>query len=177
MSTRLALANITYLEQGIELLSAIDDAAYTHAEPPLYTSGVGGHYRHCIDHYIQLLAGLPEARVDYDARSRDRSLESRREAAIAKSREIQSQLEALAGSAESLPLQTRMDCGDGRRREARWEQSTLGRELQFMVSHTTHHFALIALILRHQGIEPGADFGVAASTLQHSRRRQPAPAG
>jgi hypothetical protein len=41
--------------------------------------------------------------------------------------------------------------------------------LQFLLSHTVHHFALMALILRAQGADPGDDFGVAPSTLEHRR--------
>ena len=169
MPSRLALANVAYLEQGLVLLARIDDAAYTACSPPLYSSGVGGHFRHCLDHYQQLLTGLPEGRVDYDARSRDRRVEHDRSLAQQRGREIAAALAALDAGLEGKGLQTRMDCGDGQHRDARWERSTLGRELQFMVSHTTHHYALIALILRHQGIEPGPNFGVAASTLQHAR--------
>jgi hypothetical protein len=44
------------------------------------------------------------------------------------------------------------------------------RELQFLLSHTVHHYALMALILRLQGFNPAAEFGVAPSTLQHWER-------
>lgn len=169
MPSRLALANVAYLEQGVALLSRIDDAAYTACSPPLYGSGVGGHLRHCLEHYRQLLDGLSEGRVDYDARGRDRRVERDRGLALRQAKAIASALTALEEGLEGQVLMTRMDCGDGMRRETHWQRSTLGRELQFMVSHTTHHYALIALILRHQGIEPGPTFGVAASTLQHAR--------
>ena len=42
-----------------------------------------------------------------------------------------------------------------------------GRELLFLISHTVHHFALIAFMLRSFGIEPGDKFGVAPSTLRY----------
>jgi hypothetical protein len=43
----------------------------------------------------------------------------------------------------------------------------VGRELQYLLSHTIHHYAIIGSILRAQGVEPGPDFGVAPSTLRH----------
>ena len=46
-----------------------------------------------------------------------------------------------------------------------WSRSSLLRELQFALSHTVHHYAIIARQLRERGAEPGADFGVAPSTL------------
>jgi len=45
--------------------------------------------------------------------------------------------------------------------------STLCRELEYLQTHTVHHYALIAMILRLQSVEPNANFGVAPSTLQH----------
>jgi len=50
-----------------------------------------------------------------------------------------------------------------------WSLSTVHRELQFLGSHTTHHFALIAVLLRTLGHEPPAEFGVAPSTLRQWR--------
>jgi uncharacterized damage-inducible protein DinB len=169
MAHRLALANIRFLEQGIALLASIDDRTYTRTDPALFRSGMGGHMRHCLEHYAQLLEGLDSGLVDYDARSRDRRVEHEREAAIARSREIIAGLAQLQSADAAQRLRIRSDCGDGHHREATCKDSSLGRELQFMLSHTTHHFALIAIILRLQGIEPGEDFGVASATLLHNR--------
>lgn len=169
MARRLALANIRTLQQGIALLGAIDDQSYSHTDPPFYRSGVGGHFRHCLEHYTRLLEGLDSGLVDYDARSRDLRIECEREAAIARSQEIIAGLAGLESADPARPLQLQGDCGDGHRREASRQATTLGRELQFMLGHTTHHYALIAILLRLQGIDPGADFGLANSTLLHAR--------
>lgn len=50
--------------------------------------------------------------------------------------------------------------------EPDWSDSSVKRELQFLVSHTVHHYALIKELLRREGFDPGAEFGVAPSTLQ-----------
>ncbi len=57
--------------------------------------------------------------------------------------------------------------------------SSLRRELHFLLSHTVHHYALIAMILARHGVEVEPDFGVAPSTLRHwARQEQSAkPAG
>jgi len=49
--------------------------------------------------------------------------------------------------------------------------STVRRELQYLQSHTIHHFALISMILRLQGLRPADDFGVAPSTLQYLQKQ------
>jgi len=48
-----------------------------------------------------------------------------------------------------------------------WQSSSLGREFQFLISHTIHHFALIAGLCRLHGVSICNDFGVAPSTLRH----------
>jgi hypothetical protein len=64
-------------------------------------------------------------------------------------------------------LNVLVDCGESRERVL--SASTALRELQFLVSHTVHHYAVIALILRARGLEPGPDFGVAPSTLKYEQ--------
>ena len=44
------------------------------------------------------------------------------------------------------------------------------RELQFLVSHTIHHYALIGVLLAAEGFDVSLEFpefGVAPSTLTH----------
>ena len=48
--------------------------------------------------------------------------------------------------------------------------SSTSRELQSLMSHTTHHFALIAMMLRTRGLSVERDFGVARSTLRYQER-------
>jgi hypothetical protein len=48
-----------------------------------------------------------------------------------------------------------------------WMPSTLGRELEFLRSHTVHHYALIALIFRAHEASVPSSFGVAPSTLRY----------
>ena len=45
-------------------------------------------------------------------------------------------------------------------------ESTLERELQFLLNHGLHHFALIAVGLRLRGRAVPTDFGLAPSTVR-----------
>ena len=194
MPHRLKAANIILLEQGKDLLQDISDEMFLRAKPPFYKSGIGRHFRHILDHYKSVLDEFrsqhgisnrerdasPSAKsglkVDYDARSRDLNLEEDRELTIDVIDEIIQDLEGLSTKDMSSALKTKMDCGDGQSPNALWTRSSLGRELQFMQSHTTHHYALIAMILRDQGYEPPSRFGIASSTLLHENKAC-APAG
>ena len=46
------------LRQGETLLGALDDASYAARIPAAFNSSVGGHYRHCLDHFRSVFDGL-----------------------------------------------------------------------------------------------------------------------
>lgn len=169
----LAEDNIAYLEQGVALLQRIDDAAYTRGHPAAFSSGFGPHLRHCLDHYERFLAGLPAGRVDYDARGRDPRTETDRAFALEKIRAVIAGLRAIAPSQADQPIEIKLDCGEDTDSATWWSKSTVRRELQFLVSHTVHHYALIAFILRTFDVDTGAEFGVAPSTLRYQQSRAP----
>lgn len=162
--------NVHYLEQGARLLEAIDDALYA-AHPPIAMSPVGGHLRHCIDFYLSFLDGAGGNEIDYDARKRDPRLETDRRYALDAVRSLMARLRAFPADATDHPLRVAMDRGEGEQGEAAWAGSTIRRELQFLRSHTVHHYALIAAVLQLLDFAPPADFGVAPATLAYRRRR------
>lgn len=182
MTERVALvaSNVAFVQQGIALVEAIDDAAFVRTAAPMYTSGVGPHLRHCVDHYVSFLLGYRDGAIDYDARGRDAAVETDRAAAR---RALDRVLDGLCEmTADDLSRAVRIACecspweDDALVAAATHERandscaSNVGRELMFLVSHTVHHYALIAQILRHQAIEVPRGFGVAPSTLSHRRR-------
>lgn len=166
----LAADNLAVLGQSIALLEQIDDELYTRIDQQIFRSCVGTHMRHLLDFYGSFLRGLPSGRIDYDSRQRDLLVEQQRGAAIARLREIVAQLETLPFSDGMMPLLARQDSSLLAEDTAAWGQTSLARELQALVSHTIHHYALIAVLLRRHGFEPDPDFGVAPSTLLHWKR-------
>ncbi|MCB1037805.1 MAG: DinB family protein [Acidobacteria bacterium] len=170
-ATRTLIAqNIEFLRQGRRLIEALPDTLYRDGVPPLGKSGVGGHFRHCLDFYSCFAAGLESGRVDYDLRSRDSVLESDRMEALGTIDSAIRTLDSLTERSPELPLEVSVDCPGEALGGPFWSRSTLLRELQMLSGHTVHHYALIAMLLRARGFDPGADFGVAPSTLDFERR-------
>jgi uncharacterized damage-inducible protein DinB len=158
---------IRALEQCQALVGRLDDRLYAETNGLPIQSGVGEHLRHCLDFFQSLIAGIGTGRVDYNRRERDPLVASDRAWASARIEVIIEELRSLAAVEGDTPLLVSPEdaCGTDV-----WCASTLARELQFLLSHHVHHNALIALILRLQGFEPGEGFGVAPSTLAHWRR-------
>lgn len=173
--------NHAVLQQGAALVRDLDSGAYTQNAPHLALSGVGPHLRHVVDFYERLLAPLengvngsdPAIRIDYDARARDPRMETDpQHAHLVLERTIE-RLRAVIDHPAVVHGKSVQVRADG----SPWIESTVVRELQSIVSHTVHHFALIAIAVRAQGGTVEPEFGVAPSTLRHwreERAREPA---
>jgi len=162
--------NLEVLRQGVDLLRLMDDGVYGAGNPATARSPVGAHFRHVLDHYRSFLSGLATGEINYDARERNTPLERDRELAIAAALGYIADLERLPAELADRPVRVNLrsvaaadGCPD-------WSASTIKRELQFLVSHTVHHYALIKELLRQEGLEAGEAFGVAPSTLAARRR-------
>lgn len=173
MSTSALISyNVAYLEQALVLLDDVTDEQYTECRRPFFNSGIGEHLRHIVEHYQCFLAGLDDRRIDYDGRKRDRKISGDLEYAGEVIRQL---IAAFKGRLVSdFDVQVRLDGSDDDSDVDPWSRSTIRRELQYLQAHTVHHYALIAFILRLQGCEPSAEFGVAPSTLRHRRAIEPA---
>ena len=165
------------LKQGIRLMAQMAPELYTRKHESCYGSTVGGHVRHNLDHFLCLESGLAAGKVDYDARDRDEFLETNPAYAAAKMEELISFTHTLVGANLDQALLVKMDSGIDHAEEDHWSPSSLRRELQFLISHTIHHYALIATLCTREGLDLPADFGVAPSTLRfrNSRDAQCAP--
>lgn len=163
--------NLYYLQQAVSLIERLDDDLYARNDLPYAASGVGKHIRHVIGFYECLLRGRG-SRVDYDRRQRDPDVETDRSAARERIIGVQTQLKQLLPEDDSS-LWVR--CDERLQGAARdpFTASTLSRELQFLVSHTIHHWAIVALILRTVDHPVPPDFGVAPSTLLSGSRNRP----
>ena len=157
-------SNIGFLHQGESLIRRLEEGLFTGASELVPGGTVGSHFRHCLDFYVSFLRGLETGNVDYDSRDRTPQWETSPERALGALARVVQDLEVLRAEDALRPLQVR---GDGPQDEEGWSRSSVGRELQYLLSHTIHHYAIIGFILRAQGFEPGPDFGVAPSTLRH----------
>ncbi len=163
--------NLTCLKQGTDLIARMSKEQYSTKVAQCFNSSVGEHFRHIIDHYTSLMDGSADdqgdvRRLDYDSRRRDREVELNPEAGISRLEQVCSFLEKLDLEAGTR-LEIKMDTGSDI--EDQWAPSTLLRELQFLLSHTVHHYALIATMNAFNGVATPEEFGIAPSTLAHRR--------
>jgi hypothetical protein len=163
-------ANVYVLNQARELLRKLDDHVYG---APAFgpRSAVGVHLRHAFDFYTLFFVGLAGGKIDYDRRARDKRVEQDRQLALDRCDELIAQLHALEAVDLDTPLLVKVDIGDDPGDDDCYAQSSLRRELQSLIGHTIHHYALITYLLKAQGIDPDPAFGVAPSTLDFWERQ------
>lgn len=162
-----ALAAI--LDQLADLLGTLDDDDYARKPVGVVPSSIGGHVRHCLDHVEALLSGLPHGLLDYDARRRDTAIERCRRSALAALAGLREELLGRSWPEMNRPLRMKLllDASSAPVEVV----SSLGRELSFVLSHTIHHNALVAVLVRLQGGEVPPRFGYAPSTVAHEEQR------
>ena len=158
------------LEQGAELAADLELETFACPSALAPNGSVGAHLRHVGDAVASLLTGLENRSIDYDRRERDERTERDPVRARARLLALGAEVRRLETRDPALPLAVRAESsavGDA------WQRSSLARELGALLSHTVHHYALIAVLLRAQGVEPPQDLGVAPSTLAHWHERAP----
>lgn len=151
------------LTQLADVVATTDPGAYV-ARPAAAVSGsVGEHVRHLLDHVAALTDAVPGDTLSYDHRDRGTVVERHTAAALHEIARLQRRLAAWREElAVPMPMEvvTRLTpAGDS---VIAWSTST--RELAFVINHTIHHQALIAVLLAWQGVRVPPRFGVAPST-------------
>lgn len=161
--------NIGVLQQGAALIMRCAD------EGVAFSAFVGPHLRHIVEHYeaFVLAVAVRHARkpegcaVHYDGRPRDRRFERDADYALQRIAALQAMLFAL--DHQALPGAVDIHLYGGLAGEQAFvTASSPERELMFLASHATHHFALVKTRLEQLGVVLGASFGQAPATVRHA---------
>jgi hypothetical protein len=161
-------AAVESLRQGEQLLSSISDEHYRSKLPVAFNASIGGHYRHCLDHFRILLEAVNSDEVNYDHRERGTLVESDRFAALNATRELLEGYEKLSGTLVMRPIDV-VSKTSYLTQASQVSPSSVGREIMYSVAHAVHHYALIGIMGGIMGLTMPPGFGVAPSTLKHKR--------
>lgn len=168
---RIIAAAASILAQGEDLLDALSVEDYTRRVPLAFNGCIGGHYRHCLDHFTSLLRGVDTDEVDYDHRERDARTESQPDFALALTRQMRARLEQLPPGMLDAPMKARCEVSYAHG-DSPVTGSTLGREMVYAIAHAIHHYALISVMARLMDVMVPDHFGVAPSTVAHQKKQQ-----
>ena len=131
------------------------------------SGSVGEHVRHVLDHVSSLVAAGPSAVLSYDHRRRGTAVEADPGAAVREMMQLDAALERWADRSLDEPVTVAAVMSTDGQPVIGW--STLSREVAFVMSHTIHHQAIVALLLEQQGSHVLDErFGLAPSTPQRN---------
>ena len=150
-----------HLQSLRELVAGLGAGRYC-ATPSRASGSVGEHVRHCVDHARALLAAVSDGRLTYDSRLRGTRVETDPLFAANAIDAVCADLESLEALDldRLLRLDTRLHDDVGPSPIV----TTLGREIAFVVQHTIHHCAIVAVLLDTLGETLPTRFGYAPST-------------
>ncbi len=163
--------NINQLSAGMDLLKIISNDSYVFAENSLspWMSGIGKHFRHIIDFYDRFVNQVPS--VNYDLRKRDLEIETSKDAALSKLKSLKEQLAVFKNMDSSLKIVLYQ--GDiPNSKNSNSVNSSLGRELRYLIEHTVHHYAIISMFIKHLGYSVPYGFGMAQSTIEFEAKNE-----
>jgi uncharacterized damage-inducible protein DinB len=159
-------ANVTalvrLLDQLKDVIDRVDDTTFAEAPPGRPSGSVGAHVRHCLDHVQAFLDGIDAGTLCYDHRNRGTRAEVHRDAALARIGALTGRLLDVDPRALDRSLCVTVQLDPAGASCSVW--SSAGRELTFVISHTIHHHATMAVVLAECGTDLPTRFGVAAST-------------
>jgi hypothetical protein len=152
------------VRSGTAVIGTIEDHIYRTGEAG--GGSIGEHFRHNLDFVNSFLNGVTERRIDYSRRTRDIRVESNRAYAIGCFKFAVRRFRSISDELlESMVLvRSEIDA-------SQWHASSIAREVEFVLSHTVHHHALIAEKLKCNGLPVPEGFGVSSSTLQYWSQR------
>ena len=160
-----ALARL--LDDLATVLRQVSPAAYTARSFPRVSGSIGQHVRHILDHVAGLCATVRSGVLSYDGRERGTEIEADLSAALRTIRHLQGTLTQFDDCDENAPITLTAVVAHGAAPVA--ARSTLAREILFVISHTVHHQALIAVLLSAAGRRVPDAFGLAPSTPRSAR--------
>lgn len=168
--TALRNATLEALDQVTQLITACDGPLYN--EPaPNSQSGVGKHVRHILDHFLALQSGVEHLEIDYNQRHRESAIENTPALALELIHSFEYWLQHAELPAEDASLRVISEISLSSEQTLSF-QSSLARELCYLINHTVHHVAYAKLVAMALGLSLDAKLGVAPSTATYLRQQQ-----
>ncbi|MEO8041899.1 MAG: hypothetical protein ABI646_04725 [Acidobacteriota bacterium] len=150
---------IAELERGIAIIR--DLGVETFRATKKGNGSIGAHFRHNLDFVNSFLNGIAERRIDYNDRGRDTTVETRPAHAVEQMQFAMRRLKGVQPDIFDRIVMVRSEIN-----EDVWHASSVAREIEFLHSHTVHHYALVSKLMAEAGRATGEEFGVAPSTLK-----------
>lgn len=149
------------LQQISNMLDDLTDLQFSTKLAVLSGASLGEHVRHVIEFFQELSQGYQTGCINYNARPRDKAIETQRHHAVVRLHEVAASLK----TENKLLHLTYTDTFSGFECQI---LTNYERELVYNLEHAVHHMALMKIgVLTIADIRLPDHFGVAKSTIQY----------
>ncbi|MCF8253051.1 MAG: hypothetical protein K9H61_11440 [Bacteroidia bacterium] len=160
MVAKLANISIQLLGQIAQMSQQLNADHYSEPLPLLSGNTIGKHVRHVYELFYEMLQGVENDRVNYDARKRSLLIEE--DIAFSNSfvEDLCKKLELISNDKNLI-----LSGNYGAHADVNLN-TTLGRELAYNIEHAIHHMAILQICMKHYFayVQLPENFGVAFST-------------
>ena len=153
--------NVSVLGKMDDILHQLTDVELSEPLPVLFNSSIGGHLRHVLEFYEEMLVNCSTGTFSYDRRKRNPLISAE---VIAARACVARNISLLNELSEDAELTVVSELPDTDRTSA--QRTTLMRELAYLADHGVHHLAMVRIALqqRFPHVTLPEHLGVAAST-------------
>ena len=160
-------ATIEALRQVQQLVVASDGNRYNQPSENS-ESGIGKHIRHILDHFLALEQGIINNHIDYNCRHRESEIENDAELALQLIKQLIKWLRDSHLADRKVTVESEISL---KQQQNQCFDSSLSRELCYLINHTVHHVAYTKLVAKELGIVVDETIGIAPSTATYLRQQ------
>ncbi|MGY5451547.1 hypothetical protein ACVFI8_11480 [Agarivorans sp. MS3-6] len=162
-------ATVEALQQVQQLVEASDETLYN--QPSLHSeSGIGRHVRHILDHFLALQLGLEQGNIDYNTRHRDSDIENNPSLALQLIEQLSAWILHPASAIIERAVTVESEVSLKQQYSMQFD-SSLSRELCYLINHTVHHVAYAKLVAKELSLPVSDSVGIAPSTASYLRHQ------
>ncbi len=156
---------IDTLKQVEILINTCDEQTYAQV-PECALSSIGQHMRHILDHFMEFQEGIEKGLINYNNRSRGSGIETSRDIALQKAQQISAWFRDYVVADKNIRIETEVAIDHT---ENMVIDSTIERELCYLINHTIHHVAYATLLVKQFDLKIEHELGIAPATATYLR--------
>ncbi|MFT7053164.1 MAG: hypothetical protein ACJAU1_000716 [Psychromonas sp.] len=162
-------ATVEALLQVQQLVVASGGERYN--QPSLHSeSGIGKHVRHILDHFLALQQGVVNGNIDYNSRHRDSEIENDAELALQLIKQLIAWFNQPHAELKERAVKVESEISLKQQQNMLFD-SSLSRELCYLINHTVHHVAYAKLVAKELNILVDEVIGIAPGTATYLRQQ------
>ncbi|MDO6763229.1 DinB family protein [Agarivorans sp. 1_MG-2023] len=162
-------ATVDALQQVQQLVEASEGTLYN--QPSMHSeSGIGRHVRHILDHFLALQQGLDKGSIDYNTRHRDSDIENNPSLALQLIQQLSNWFLHPQSAIDERAIKVESEISLKQQQTMQFD-SSLSRELCYLINHTVHHVAYAKLVAKELGLLVDENMGIAPSTASYLRQQ------